>query len=824
MADLGSFLGAAGLGGGAIGAAVVRLQLDSRQYEAELAKQKGVTTASANSMGSAWTKYGAVVKAGAVAAGAAVVAFAVKSIQAASDLNEQINRARVTFGAAAGSVISFSETTASTLGIAQAQALEAASGFGAMAQAAGLSESAAAKMSTELVTLAADLASFNNQDPSEMLERLRSGLAGEAEPLRRFGIFISEAAVKTEAYAAGIAKAGTELTDAQKIQARYNIILRDSEKAQGDFARTLGESLPNQIRVLKAEFIDLSAKIGQDLLPAALEFLKIIKQMVEALEPLLSNLGKVAWALEKWGSVVTKIMSPLGTAIGFFSKFTGEIQLTREEVNALADALDIEDRFQALQRGLDDADKYAAAFIGRVDEFLPVLTRASEGTDDLADSTGKLARQQERAEARAEEHAETLKKELAKAIESAQDAVGGAIGTLENVSRQWNLTGSAAVKNAQIMAEKADDLRRAYKELDRDAVPPNFKKWLIQQGPEAVRAYTQANEDGKRDIIAAWRSIRDDLKATNASIKRIMKEGGDEAGSSFTTGLATGIREGIPGVEGAARDAAKAAVLAAKRALEAWSPSKVMEKLGEDFMLGFEQGITKSEERAARAAERAFRHLVRVAERMLASFTRVAEREIAKLEDELDRWLRRAEEMSGAVMSGFGSLLGIGGAVTGAAGEEPFDIRAYFQEQLATAQQFADVLKALQAQGASAELLQQIAAAGPEAIPFAQQLLQMGPAGIAEISGVYEQIGALAESTGKALSEAYFGEQIAGLRSDLKEQRQELRDQTRLMERAIRILERPQRLQVSFSGVSTNALEKFILDVVRNSNLVRAAT
>ena len=115
------------------------------------------------------------------------------------------------------------------------------------------------------------MASFNNQDPERDVGAFSRWLAGEAEPLRRFGIFISEARVQTEAYASGIAKAGEELTDAQKIQARFNIIMQDTKKQQGDFARTVGESLPNQLRKLKAQLIDVAAGVGKELLPAFLE-------------------------------------------------------------------------------------------------------------------------------------------------------------------------------------------------------------------------------------------------------------------------------------------------------------------------------------------------------------------------------------------------------------------------------------------------------------------------------------------------------------------------------------------------------------------------
>lgn len=222
--------------------------------------------------------FGAAIPLTAVAAGIAVAGLAKTTIQAAADEGEALNKATVVFGDASSSVIAFSDTSAKAFGISKAAALEAAGGFGSMLQTAGLAEDAAAGMSVEMVQLAADMASFNNQDPSDMLDRLRSGLAGESEPLRQFGVFISDARVKTEAYTSGIAAAGEELTEAQKVQARYNLIMQDTVKQQGDFART-SDSLPNQLRTLSATFTDLAADVGLVLLPVITETLGLFADL-----------------------------------------------------------------------------------------------------------------------------------------------------------------------------------------------------------------------------------------------------------------------------------------------------------------------------------------------------------------------------------------------------------------------------------------------------------------------------------------------------------------------------------------------------------------
>lgn len=199
-------------------------------------------------------------------AGGAVVAGLTLSIKAASDLNESLNKVDVVFGKFSGTVHAFGQTASTAWGQSRQQAEEAAATFGNLFTTVGLGPKINAQMSISLVKLAADLASFNNIDPAEALLKLKSGLVGEAEPLRAVGILLTEASVKTEAYRLHLAKNGAALTEAQKVQARYSLILRQSTKAQGDFARTAG-GLANQQRILKARLTDTAAVIGTALLP-----------------------------------------------------------------------------------------------------------------------------------------------------------------------------------------------------------------------------------------------------------------------------------------------------------------------------------------------------------------------------------------------------------------------------------------------------------------------------------------------------------------------------------------------------------------------------
>ena len=189
------------------------------------------------------------------------------AINAASDMNESLTKNQVLFGDSSQIIEQFASTTAMSFGISKNAALEATGTFGNLFRAMNIGQAPAADMSTKLVGLAGDLASFNNADPSDVLEAIRSGLVGETEPLRKFGVNLNQAALADEAVRLGLIKTTKEaLSPAAKAQAAYALIMEQTTLAQGDFSRT-SSGMANSTRIIKAEFADIQARIGQALLP-----------------------------------------------------------------------------------------------------------------------------------------------------------------------------------------------------------------------------------------------------------------------------------------------------------------------------------------------------------------------------------------------------------------------------------------------------------------------------------------------------------------------------------------------------------------------------
>jgi len=210
------------------------------------------------------------------------------AVDAAVSLGEETSKSAVIFGGSSSAVAQFART-ASAIGISQQAALRASGTFGNLFRAIGLSQDASAGFSVNMVELAADLASFNNTTVDDALMALGAGLRGEAEPLRRFGVLLDDATLRQNAMSLGLTRTLREaLTPAQKAQAAYNAILRQTSLAQGDFRRT-SESLANQQRILEANFSNLNASLGEAFLPLFKSVTEAIVGAVPAIKALVSQ-------------------------------------------------------------------------------------------------------------------------------------------------------------------------------------------------------------------------------------------------------------------------------------------------------------------------------------------------------------------------------------------------------------------------------------------------------------------------------------------------------------------------------------------------------
>lgn len=193
--------------------------------------------------------------------------FASESITAASDLAESGSKVNVVFGDGAAAIQKWAETSSTSVLLSKQAALEAAGTYGNLFTAMGISQVRASELSRQAVQMAADLASFNNRDVGDVLEKIRSGLVGETEPLRDLGINLNQARIQQEALNAHLWDGKGRIDAAAQAQAAFNLIMKDGANAVGDVDRT-ASGFANTTRAVQAAVDNAKASIGQGLVLA----------------------------------------------------------------------------------------------------------------------------------------------------------------------------------------------------------------------------------------------------------------------------------------------------------------------------------------------------------------------------------------------------------------------------------------------------------------------------------------------------------------------------------------------------------------------------
>ena len=200
-----------------------------------------------------------------------------------------------------------------------------------MTTSMGLTKDASYELSTGLAQLGEDMASFYNLSSEEAFTKLRSGLTGEAEPLKALGILVDEQTIKQVAYRTGIAKTGEELTQQEKVLARYRAILEQTGNAQGDLARTM-DSPANQLRRTLNEIHIASVEFGSSLMPLVQTGLPIFRQIVADISPVAktaaTGISTISTALNLLENPAARGIAYTGLAVAAISKLNASLGST----------------------------------------------------------------------------------------------------------------------------------------------------------------------------------------------------------------------------------------------------------------------------------------------------------------------------------------------------------------------------------------------------------------------------------------------------------------------------------------------------------------
>lgn len=295
---------------------------------------------------------------------AAGVGFGFQGIGLASDLGEALNANDVTFGKDIAEQLKILGSDApKRLGLSRTAFAAFSTQFSAFAKT--IRRNDVTGFIDELTNRGADFASVYNMEVGEALQLFQSGLAGETEPLRKFGLDLSAASVESFAYANGIGEVGTALTEAEKVQARYGLLLAQTAAVQGDNANTSGE-LAGQQRRLAVAYEESQVALGEHLLPGWLGMVTFAnEELIPKLGDVIDKVGpKLADALEKAGPKFEALADKAGPLLEDF------LVAGAESIPAMVDGLsDLADGISDVTGFLRDLDEQNKPALDALSEF-----------------------------------------------------------------------------------------------------------------------------------------------------------------------------------------------------------------------------------------------------------------------------------------------------------------------------------------------------------------------------------------------------------------------------------------------------------------------
>ncbi len=352
-------------------------------------------------------------------------------INESNEYIENLNLFTVAMGEYAGEAQKYAEQVGDAMGIDPAEWMRAQGVFMLLGTGFGVAGDRAELMSQQLTQLGYDLSSIYNLPIEEAMQKLKSGFAGELEPLRSLGYDLSQAKLEAIALSLGIDKSVSSMTQAEKAELRYYAVMTQLTEAHGDLANTLDDPA-NQLRVLRAQVEQATRALGdlfipvlKTVLPYLIAAAKVVRYLANALagvfgaessdtgedklKDLATSAGGVSEEIDKATGSANKLRKTLlgidelnvmsdpsgsgsGGGVGSGGGFDFELPTMKKWLDtAVGEEIDkIVEKMKAWLGITDDIDSWSEFFDTRLSNILETVGMIAIGIGAWKLSTGLL--------------------------------------------------------------------------------------------------------------------------------------------------------------------------------------------------------------------------------------------------------------------------------------------------------------------------------------------------------------------------------------------------------------------------------------------------
>lgn len=286
-------------------------------------------------------------------------------VQSSLDAIETQNLFNVAMGDTVKQTQAFVDSMHDAFGFDITNIQSATSSYGLLARSMGMTSTQANILGTNTYKLGVDLASLTNVPINQVMQDLRSGLIGQTETVYKYGVDLTEASLAQEALVEGIGKSVREMTQGEKMALRYNLLIKQTALAHGDFANTI-MTPANQLKILSERFVTLGRSIGNAFIPMLSATLPYINAFVLAL---------------------TEIMNAIAQFFGYKPDTSGGSAGLKNNLSDVTGSA--EDASGALDKATDSAKKLNDQTLG-MDELHMITPKTDSASKDAGAGAGSM--------------------------------------------------------------------------------------------------------------------------------------------------------------------------------------------------------------------------------------------------------------------------------------------------------------------------------------------------------------------------------------------------------------------------------------------------
>jgi hypothetical protein len=316
-----------------------------------------------------------------------------------------------------------------------------------------------------------------------------------------------------------LSRAGVQFTAQQKDQitkmvenndllGAQKVILKELSTQMGGSARAQARTFAGQVEQLSNEFNDLLEGVGKVVVAVGDGLLPLMKDSVDWFQ----DLGdKASWLKEQldflpWDKMVEGTSLWNNTLV---NNMVPSMQLFNDVMDAMPEKSDKVTMSQAkLVQAFEDGKVGAEALIHN-------LLGLSDGADETGGKVRGLGRT-------VHHFAGMTGKELKEWRVGVGTSIKGVLGSLDTFEGKWKGSAKTLEDTLDGMRVKAGEFRQNLNELARSKwVPEDFKQFLIEQGPDAIHNFAEANRAAKDRMVTDFQGLQPSMNAIDGILKRM---------------------------------------------------------------------------------------------------------------------------------------------------------------------------------------------------------------------------------------------------------------------------------------------------------------